>query len=226
MLIFACFAMRRWAGHDASETDEWKAFSKVVDRWRAQDIDIDYCWVRTISDIDAKLDAWLSGKIVPEDMVWTLWGYHLLTDIVNQMVIDDPAGVITAWQARLTPYPRTLQHAIIRKHMASLNYWRNDYHYRNKVERGDMVFLAGMAARLVHDSCKCSLPLTKHTMWGMGIICIMLITFAIQPRDFAARVSEILYPLQTGNRLTAQYDAIISLIDDVSVLAAQVDAAE
>ncbi len=223
---FRVFCDAPVGGSRCSETDEWKAFSKVVDRWRAQDIDIDYCWVRTISDIDAKLDAWLSGKIVPEDMVWTLWGYHLLTDIVNQMVIDDPAGVITAWQARLTPYPRTLQHALIRKHMASLNYWRNDYHYRNKVARGDMVFLAGMAARLVHDVMQVLFALNETYYVGDGNNLHYVETFAIQPRDFAARVSEILYPLQTGNRLTAQYDAIISLIDDVSVLAAQVDAAE
>ena len=38
------------------ETEAWQAFSRVVDRWRAAGIDIDYCWVRRISDIDAKLE--------------------------------------------------------------------------------------------------------------------------------------------------------------------------
>lgn len=30
------------------------------------------------------LDAWLDGQIEPIDYVWTLWGYHPLTDINYQ----------------------------------------------------------------------------------------------------------------------------------------------
>ena len=103
-----------------SETGEWKSFIQIVDRWRARGIDIDYCWVRTIDEIDAQLEAWLSGHPLPQETVWALWGYVLLTDLTNHMIIDDPHGLIAAWQARLTPYPRALQAAIIKKHMGSM----------------------------------------------------------------------------------------------------------
>lgn len=206
------------------ETEEWKAFARVVERWRAQGIDIDYCWVRTIADIDVQLEAWLGGKVAPREMVWTLWGYHLLTDIANQMVIDDPAGIVAAWQARLTPYPRALQRAIIRKHMGSLNYWRTDYHYRNKVERGDVVFLAGMAARLVHDVMQVLFAINRTYYVGDGNNLHYVEAFAVQPRAFAERVSAILYPSPAGDVLRTQYEAILALIDDVAPLAAEADA--
>jgi hypothetical protein len=205
------------------ETEEWKSFSRVVDRWRTQGVAIDYCWVRTVAEIDAQVDAWLSGQVLPEEMVWTLWGYHLLTDLANQVVIDDPAGLIAAWQARLTPYPPALQRAILRKHMGSLNYWRTDYHYRNKVERGDVVFLAGIAARLVHDMTQVLFAINETYYVGDGNNLHYVAAFAIQPTEFAERISAILYPPQTKDVLITQYEMIIELIDDIAPLAAQAD---
>ncbi len=206
------------------ESEPWRSFCQVVERWRTQGIDIDYCWVRTIGAIDAQLDAWLSGRIAPEPIVWTLWGYQLLTDIANQMVIDDPAGVIAAWQARLHLYPQTLQRAIIKKHLGSLSYWRTDYHYRNKVERGDVVFLASIAARLVHDILQVLFALNKTYYVGDGNNLRYVAVFPIQPQAFAERVNAILYPPQTENVFAVQYETIIGLINDVMSLAAQTDA--
>lgn len=220
---FRVFCDEIVGGSRCWETEAWKSFSRIVDRWRAQGVDIDYCWVRTIGEIDAQLETWLSGQLLPEEMVWTLWGYHLLTDIANQMVIDDPAGIVAAWQARLTPYPRALQHAIIQKHMGSLNYWRSDYHYRNKVERGDVVFLAGIAARLVHDMMQVLFAINKTYYVGDGNNLHYVATFTVQPRDFADRISAILYPPQAEKGLTAQYAAIIKLIDDIAPLVAHAD---
>lgn len=177
--------------------------------------------MRTIGEIDAQLDAWLSGQVVPQPMVWTLWGYHLLTDLANQAVIHDPDGIVAGWQARLTPYPRALQQAIIHKHMGSLDYWRSDYHYRSKVERDDAVFLAGMAARLVHDMMQVLFAVNRTYYVGDGDNLRYAAGFAIQPTNFAERVGAILYPPQTDDMFTAQYQAIIALIDDIAPLAAQ-----
>ena len=204
-------------------TKAWQAFSRVVDRWRAAGIDIDYCWVRTIGDIEARLEVWLSGDVSPEPMVWTLWGYHLLTDIANQMIIEDPDGIVAAWQARSNPYPKALQRAIVKKHLDSLNYWRTDYHYANKVARGDEVFLAGISARLVHDIMQVLFAINETYYVGDGNNLHYVAAFPVQPDHFAERVSEILYPPQTRNRLAAQYEAVLTLIDDVTALANQVD---
>lgn len=203
------------------ETEEWRSFAQIVDRQRPQGIDIDYCWVRTVSEIESELDAWLNGRVVPVEKVWTLWGYHLLTDLANQMVIDDPFGLVAGWQTRLTPYPRSLQRAVIEKHMGSLNYWRSDYHYRNKVERGDQVFLAGISSRLVHDMIQVLFAINNTYYVGDGNNLHYIEQFAVQPRNFTHRVKNLLYPLQGGDGLKVQYDAILELIDEMAPLVAR-----
>lgn len=205
------------------ETALWQTFVQAVARWRDQGINIDYCWVRTVAEIDAQLDSWLSGPIQPVSHVWTVWGYHLLTDLANQVVLEDPHGLIAAWQARLTPYPKGLQQAIIKKHLGSLTYWRTDYHYRNKVERGDVVFLASLSARLIHDIIQVLFALNETYYVGDGNNLHYVAKFAIQPSDFAERVTAILYPQPTANVLIIQYEAILRLIDEVKVLIAQVN---
>lgn len=205
------------------ETATWQSFVQAVERWRAQGINIDYCWVRTVAEIDAQLESWLSGQVQPVERVWTLWGYHLLTDIANQVVIEDPHGLITAWQARLRPYPKMLQAALIKKHLGSLNYWRTDYHYRNKVERGDVVFLAGLTARLIHDIMQVLFALNETYYVGDGNNLHYVANFVLQPPAFAERVTAILYPQPTANQLTDQYTALLQLMEDVVSLVAQSD---
>jgi hypothetical protein len=203
------------------ETEVWRAFARIVDHQRAQGINIDNCWVRTTGEIESELAAWLNGRALPVEMVWTLWGYHLLTDIANQMVIDDPSGIVAGWQARLTPYPRALQRAVMEKHMGSLNYWRSDFHYRNKVERRDQVFLAGISSRLVHDMTQVLFAINNTYYVGDGNNLHYVEQFAVQPKDFASRVRTILYPPQSGDALTAQYEMTMELIDELAPLAAE-----
>jgi len=204
-------------------TEEWEAFSHIVDRWRTQGVYIDHCWIRTISEIDSQIKAWLSGSLQPKEMVWTLWGYHLLTDLTNQVIVDDPSGIVASWQAQLTPYPKALQRAIIQKHMKSLTYWRHDYHYQNKVNRGDVVFLAGMATRLVHDVIQVLFAINKTYYVGDGNNLHYVSSFAVKPENIVERITEILYPHQANDTLTIQYEAIIALIDDITILVTNLD---
>jgi hypothetical protein len=207
------------AGAGITETAEWKAFSKAVDRWREKGVNIDYCWVRTVREIDEQLDGWFSGKVAPVELVWAMWGYHLLTDLANQVILEDPFGLIAEWQARLTPYPRVIQRAIIQKHLESLKYWRTDYHYRSKVERGDAVFLASMAARLVHDMMQVLFALNETYYCGDGNNLRYTAKFAILPERFSSRVQNILYPIPSEYVYGEQYQAITSLVDEVVALA-------
>ena len=106
--------------------------------------------------------------------------------------------------------------------MGSLNYWRTDYHYANKVERRDEVFLAGISARLVHDVMQVLFAINETYYVGDGNNLHYVEAFAIQPADFTARVQAILYPPASEDALTAQYEAICALIDDIAPLAARV----
>jgi hypothetical protein len=145
---------------------------------------------------------------------WTIWGYHILTDINNQFIIEDPYHIIGAWKAHLSVYPPALKQAVLEKYAASLRYWRSDYHYAHKVEQGDMVFLAGMSTKLVHEMIEILFALNETYFVGDGANLVFVEEFRIVPADFAARVREILYP-RTPDPLRGQYSALTALIDDV-----------
>lgn len=209
---FRLFCDAAVGGDACYQTPEWQRFEERVDYWRTQGIHIDYCWIRTVADIDAQIDAWLSGHRRATEMVWTLWGYHVLTDITNQYVITDEHGLIATWQARLTPYPDQLKRAIVTKHVESLVYWKSDYHYHNKVIRSDVVFLAGMGARLVHDMMQIIFALNEHYYVGDGNNLRYVETFALKPANMSQRVTEA---LQALSQPTLQYELFQQLIADV-----------
>ncbi len=198
--------------------DLWADYFAAEKRWKERGFHIDGIWPRTVSEIDADLDAWLSGDIKPVELVWTIWGYHILPDISNQYVIEDPYAIISNWKERLSRYPPALKQAILNKYLASLRYWRTDYHYAHKVERADVVFLAGMTSKLVHEMIQILFALNETYFVGDGSNLTFIEKFKIVPRDFAARVSSILYP-QPPDPTGSQYAALIELIDEVTALA-------
>ena len=87
----------------------WAACLAAIERWKERGVNIDGVWPRTVGEIDAAVDGWLRGKIKPVPVVWTIWGYHVLTDVNNQYVIEDPYHLIGAWRERLRVYPPALK---------------------------------------------------------------------------------------------------------------------
>jgi hypothetical protein len=151
--------------------------------------------------------------------VWTIWGYYLLPDIRGQAIVEDPFNVIGGWQQRLQVYPPRLKKAILDRHLASVRYWRNDYHYRNKLERGDVVFAAGLTSRLVHDLIQILFALNDTYYIGDGRNLETVEGFALAPAEFTRKVRAILYPPPADDILGAQHAALVSLIDEVTQLA-------
>jgi hypothetical protein len=198
----------------------WTDCTAAIERWRGRGIEIDGVWTRTVGEIDAALDGWLGGEVKPVNLVWTIWGYHILTDVNNQFVIEDPYRIIGGWKERLSVYPPALQQAILGKYTASLRYWRTDYHYANKVERGDVVFLAGMTSKLVHEIIQILFALNETYYAGDGANLTFIEKFTIVPADFSARVGNILYP-GSADVFAGQYAALASLIDETLILATE-----
>lgn len=201
---------------DSSPT--WAPFVAAVERWRAQGVNIDYVWVRTVADIDAQIDAWLTGDMPRVDYVWTVWGYHVLTDVANQVIIEDADGLIARWHARLFPYPASLQAKLVAKHAESLRYWRDDYHYRHKVQRGDAVFLASITARLINDIIQLLCALNRVYYVGDGNNLVFAQKFVITPPLLTERVTQALYPAPGSDCYAQQYHGVCTLIDDVLAL--------
>lgn len=206
---------------DYEDSEVWQTFCQIVDDWREKGVYIDHCWIRNIAAIDTQLDGWVSGNPQPLPIIWTIWGYYLPIDLMNQIIVDDPEGIIAAWQTRLTPYPENLRSAIIQKYMNSLKFWRTDYHYQNKVKRGDVVFLAGLTSRLVHEMIQILFALNRTFYVGDGKNLHYVDSFATKPDNFVQQVNTILYPQNSDDRFTVQYDAVIALIDDIEALVKQ-----
>lgn len=198
----------------------WADYFAAANKWKERGTPIDGIWSRTVGEIDAALDGWLQGELKPVDMVWTIWGYHVLPDISNQFSIEDPYNIIGGWKERLRRYPPALKQAILDRYLESLRYWRADYHYAHKVERGDVVFLAGMAAKLVHEMIQILFALNETYYVGDGSNLTFVEKFKTVPRDFIARVSGILYP-PPPDPTGSQYAALTALIDEVVALASR-----
>ena len=196
----------------------WADYYAAIERWKQRGINIDGVWPRTVGEIDAAIDRWFSGNIQPDEMVWTIWGYYVLTDINNQYVIEDPYHIIRSWKERLSLYPPALKQAILKKNLASLRYWRSDYHYTYKVERGDVVFLAGISAKLVHEIIQILFALNETYYVGDGANLAFVEKFKIVPANFSAKVRAILYP-QDPDAFANQYSALSAFVDEVILLA-------
>lgn len=197
-------------------------YSRLLDYWKREGTIIDGVWMRKNADIDAALGRWFSGAIEPEPMDWAIWGYHLPTDIYNQVVLEDPYGVAEGWKQSMRPYPEVMKAAIIKKYMDRLNYWRVDYHYKSKVERRDAVFLAAISASIVHDIMQVLFALNGVFFPGDGHNLSYAKGFGVKPQNLEERVERILYPAASDtftenkfDKFTAQYEDILALIDDV-----------
>jgi hypothetical protein len=196
----------------------WKPFQTALDKWQARGHRIDGFWPRKISEIDAALDRWCTGNIEPEALVWSVWGYHLPTDIASQHAIHDPDGIIAAWHSRLQVYPAALKAAILHKHLEFVRYWRDDYHYVSKVERGDSIFLAGLSTKIVHSLCQILFALNEVYYPGDGWNGKYIESFSIVPARFDERVTACLYPVAELDMLARQRRQLIELIDEVEAL--------
>jgi hypothetical protein len=194
----------------------WKLIWAKVAKWKERGINIDGVWPRPIDQIEAALQRAVAGEIEIDPKVWSVWGYHLLTDIDNQFIIEDPDGVIAGWQTLLHPFPPKLKEALLKKHLGSLRYWRTDYHYKNKVLRGDPVFLAALSARLAHDIMQVLFALNERYFSGDGANLVFAKSFAIKPENLDERLTAALYP--GPGAYQAQYDALAALIDDIEGL--------
>jgi hypothetical protein len=192
----------------------WDEYREAEQRWKAKGVIIDGIWPRTINEVDKVIASWCAGHINPWPLVWTIWGYYPLPDMFHQSIVEDPYNIIGTWKQRLSVYPPLLKQATLKKYRQSLEYWRSDYHYLHKVERGDVVFTAGMSSKLLHEIFQILYALNETYYVGDGSNLDFCASFPIKPDDLTQKVTAILYP-PAGDALPTQYHLLCSLIDDV-----------
>lgn len=193
----------------------FEEINRLCERWKQRQVVVDGIWPRTYAQVEEQLEQWLTGRGKTESYVWTIWGYHLLTDIYNQQIIEDSSGRVAGWKERLAVYPESLKRAILQKHTASLAYWREDYHYRNKVQGGDVVFLASLTARLIQDMLQVLYALNACYYPGDGMNLEYTRQFAHKPENFEERVTDLLQVTGAEDALEVQYGKMMTLMDEV-----------
>jgi hypothetical protein len=196
----------------------WSEYFAIIECWERRGVRIDGILHRTIADVEASLNAWLAGELAPEPIHWTIWGYHILPDITQQIAVLDPEHILARWQECLRTYPDALRSAVLTKHLGSLRYWRNDYHYRHKVDRGDVVFLAGLSTRLVHDIVQVLCAINGVPFPGDGNNLRIVETLDVRPQYVRERVTTALYPVSSETMFADQYEVLLALIDETEAL--------
>lgn len=207
----------QFKGPELQQTEAWKRFEAVLQAWEARGLRLDGVWARNYDRVQANLDGWIAGKGVAKNYEWTIWGYHLPTDLAHQQIIVDPKGILARWKEQLAHYPEALRMSVIEEYLGVLRYWAADYHYASKVARRDLVFLVGLTGKLVNAILQVVFAINRTYYPGDGWNLEIAKDFARLPQNFIARMSAI---LEHGNDWSGQRAELITIIADLEVLAA------
>ncbi|MBU1307337.1 MAG: DUF4037 domain-containing protein [Alphaproteobacteria bacterium] len=209
-----------YRGEDIRQTPQWARFEAAMDHWQGMGFRMDGVWMRNYSGVRRDLDAWLTGTAVPKTFDWTIWGYHLPTDLANQQIVLDPDGLLAGWKQELAVYPEALRAATLHQYGQVLQYWASDYHYESKVARRDLVFLVGLVGKLTNAMIQVLFALNRQYYPGDGWNLPMAAELDRLPSDFIARMTSILEPCPGENAWRQQRSQIIAMITDIEALIA------
>jgi hypothetical protein len=210
----------RYKGPVLQQTSAWRQFDAALQSWETRGLRLDGVWARSYAGVQADLDAWIAGKGQTKTYEWTIWGYHLPTDLAHQQIIVDPNGILAHWKEQLAVYPDALRTSLISQHLEVLRYWASDYHYASKVARRDLVFLVGLTGKLANAILQVVFAVNRTYYPGDGWNLAIAKDLARLPPDFIARMTAILEPGHDTESWQRQRHALIEVIADLEVLTA------
>ncbi|MEF0943776.1 DUF4037 domain-containing protein [Rhizobium sp. BR 362] len=204
-----------YRGPEVRQTESWRRFEAALQSWQAEGIRMDGVWMRRYAGVQRDLDSWLAGMPVPKTFEWTIWGYHLPTDLVSQQIIADPRGLLAGWKQQLAQYPEALRAFVLSQYMNVLRYWARDYHYESKIARRDLVFLVGLTGKLVNAILQTVFAFNRVYFPGDGWNLPMASELERLPPDFIERMTAILEPGKDPDIWQRQRTGLIGLIADL-----------
>nr|WP_295890834.1 DUF4037 domain-containing protein [uncultured Devosia sp.] len=207
-----------YRGPDIRQTEQWRRFEGARREWEARGFRMDGVWMRNYAGVRRDLDAWLSGTAVPKTFEWTIWGYHLLTDLANQQITFDPEGELGDWKRQLAVYPEALRASVLQQYRQVLQYWAGDYHYESKVARRDLVFLVGLTGKLTNAILQVVFALNRAYFPGDGWNLPMAAELERLPPDFVSRMTSILTAGSDVEALGRQREDLVAMIADLEGL--------
>jgi hypothetical protein len=209
-----------YRGPELRQTAAWLRVEDAMRGWQAKGVRMDRVWMRRYAGVQRDLDNWLAGVAVQKNFEWTIWGYHLPTDLASQQIIADPRGLLAGWKQQLAQYPETLRASALRQHMDILRYWAKDYHYESKVARRDLVFLVGLTGKLANAILQTVFAFNRAYYPGDGWNLPMAAELERLPPDFLPRMTAILEPGDDPDTWRRQRAELIGMIVDLEVMIA------
>lgn len=193
-------------------------FEALANVWREKGFLLDEIGPLQIAWVESWLDDWLSGKIDAPQFVWTLWGYRPMPDILNMVAVAGDLDLVARWRERAADYPDAAQLAVYARHRPSLEYWPNDYHYRNKVEKQDVVFLHGVTDTLIHAIAELLCARNHRWFTGDGNLLHTLDALEVKPDHCTERIRAVLYPTPGEDMFARQRDDLCALANETLAL--------
>ncbi len=207
-----------YRGPALEQSPEWCRFEEALRHWEAKGFRMDGVWMRSYAGVRNDIAAWIAGTPVEKSYEWTIWGYHLPTDLATQQIVSDPDGILAGWKAQLATYPEALRQTVLRHYREILTYWAGDYHYQSKVEREDLVFLVGLSGKLANAILQVVFAHNRVYYPGDGWNLPMAAELADLPPDFIARMTQMLQPDTGPDGWRRQRAEFIAMVHDLEVL--------
>jgi len=181
------------------------------------------CWLRSTSAVDAAVAESVRGVVRREYVAWTVSGFFhhgVLADVHSLRIVEDAGEVLARWKAMTATYPEALRSTILRRFMAEAAFWPGNPHYQTAIERGDVIYTAGIVQLVVHAIVQVLFALNREYFPGEKRLAESLGRLPIAPTDVGRRITALVAPgtPRDAVALRAQREALAALVDEVGRL--------
>lgn len=182
-------------------------------------------WLRHVDHITGIIEECEAGVLRQELVTWTVMGFYnhcALSDLAHMLPIEDPAGILAGWQARVHQYPPRLRVAIIQRHLHAARFWPENFHYASAVQRGDLIYSMGIVQQVIHNLIQVLFALNQTYFPGDKKLGPALDHLAHTPAHLRGRIESLLLPgAATPEALSRQRTELQALLRDVEALVEQ-----
>ncbi len=175
---------------------------------------------RDIDFVSETIDDALDGRYQKDYSQQPPYGfnsYMYCAETAICRILYDPDGIVHALKAKVATYPKPLQHAIISDFM-----WDAEFalaHCKKAASRGQVLSAAGCLTRIASDWVQTVYALNETYFLSEKRFYQQAQTFAVQPRDFTARLEKMLGEIgETQPDLLATVSRAEGLFDEMKAL--------
>lgn len=183
-------------------------------------------WFRQVDYIDGIIAECQQGIVKHDFVTWTVMGFFnhcTLSDLHKMVVLEDPSGILAAWQAQIAEYPPALRRRILDDYLGAAQFWPENFHYKSAVERGDRIYTAGIVQQVIQNLIQVLFAYNRVYFPGEKKLAAALDHLPAKPDDFTRRIQRVLFPQTAPEQacLAWQRAELVDLVNEVKTLVQQ-----